>query len=83
MNKMNEILYGYDLFGEPCDPPISNILSERFISPPFSVLDTRSGQWQDRKRAWLSLGIQSEIGRGGGLNYVSETSNNRKPECLS
>lgn len=38
-------------------------LSDRFIIPPFSVLDTRSGIWQDRKRYWLSLGIESELGR--------------------
>ena len=40
-------------------------LAERFGVPPFSVLDARQGYWQERKRAWLSLGIQSEIGRGG------------------
>jgi len=39
-------------------------LAERFIVPPFSVLDARQGYWQDRKRAWLALGIQSELGRG-------------------
>ncbi len=41
-------------------------LAERFGVPPFSVLDARQGYWQERKRAWLSLGIQSELGRGGG-----------------
>jgi hypothetical protein len=40
-------------------------LSDRFIVPPFSVLDARQGYWQERKRAWLALGIQSELGRGG------------------
>jgi hypothetical protein len=39
-------------------------LAERFGVPPFSVLDARQGYWQERKRAWLALGIQSEIGRG-------------------
>ena len=48
-------------------------LSERFGVPPFSVLDARQGYWQDRKRAWLSLGIQSELGRGGGTWRESET----------
>jgi hypothetical protein len=38
-------------------------LSDRFIIPPFSVLDTRQSIWQDRKRYWLSLGIASELGR--------------------
>lgn len=40
-------------------------LAERFGVPPFSVLDARQGYWQRRKRAWLSLGIQSELGRNG------------------
>lgn len=34
-------------------------LAERFGAPPFSVLDTRSGTWQDRKRAWLSIGVRA------------------------
>jgi hypothetical protein len=45
--------------------PDNPSLAERFVVPPFSVLDARQGYWQDRKRAWLSLGIQSELGRGG------------------
>jgi hypothetical protein len=40
-------------------------LQERFICPPFSVLDAKQGYWQERKRAWLALGIESELGRGG------------------
>jgi len=40
-------------------------LAERFIIPPFSVFDARQGYWQERKEAWLRLGIQSELGRGG------------------
>jgi hypothetical protein len=50
-------------------------LAERFIVPPFSVLDARQGYWQDRKRAWLALGIQSELGRGiqeDSQNYRSD-----------
>lgn len=39
-------------------------LQAKFIVPPFSVLDTRQGYWQERKKLWLSLGIQSELGRG-------------------
>jgi len=39
-------------------------LAERFIVPPFSVLDARQGYWQKRKSAWIALGIQSELGRG-------------------
>lgn len=38
-------------------------LADRFIVPPFSVLDARQGYWLTRKRAWLAMGIQSELGR--------------------
>ena len=41
-----------------------NVLSERFIIPPFSILDGRTGEWMQRKKAWKALGIQSEMGRG-------------------
>jgi len=43
-------------------------LQAKFIVPPFSILDTRQGYWQERKRLWMSLGIQSEIGREGLTN---------------
>jgi len=39
-------------------------LSDRFLIPPFSVLNAREGWWQDRKSSWLGLGIKSEVGRG-------------------
>jgi len=48
-------------------------LADRFMAPPFSVLNARDGWWQERKRAWLALGIQSEIGRGENLLKMSDT----------
>ena len=39
-------------------------LADLFGVPPFTVLSAREGWWQDRKRAWLALGIRSEVGRG-------------------
>lgn len=38
-------------------------LQERFIAPPFSVLDTRQGYWQERKNEYIKLGIDSGNGR--------------------
>jgi DNA modification methylase len=38
-------------------------LSERFMIPPFSVLNAREGWWRNRKKYWLHSGIQSEVGR--------------------
>lgn len=40
------------------------LLIERFIVPPFSILDTRLGYWLNRRKSWLNLGIKSEVGRG-------------------
>jgi DNA modification methylase len=66
--------YGTDLFGNPIEPSFNNgELAKRFIFPPFSVLNGREGEWQARKVAWLSLGIRSEVGRGGNLLKYSDT----------
>ncbi len=53
-------------------------LRDRFLLSPFTVLDSRTGWWINRKRAWRNLGIKSEIGRGNdgdetkdGLTYAS------------
>jgi ParB-like chromosome segregation protein Spo0J len=51
-------------------------LSDRFGLPPFSVLNAREGWWQDRKRAWLDLGIQSELGRGENMLGHPDTTGN-------
>lgn len=48
-------------------------LAEKFLVPPFSILDTKQGYWQDRKTAWKDLGIKSEVGRGPNLLKMSET----------
>lgn len=32
-------------------------------APPFTVLDTRQGYWQERRRQWLDLGLRAEAGR--------------------
>jgi len=44
--------------------PESVSLAERFLIPPFSVLNAREGWWQARKKSWIALGLQSELGRG-------------------
>jgi hypothetical protein len=56
---------GEDGHGPDSPAPAPSVtLAERFGVPPFSVLDARKGWWQDRKRAWIALGIRSELGRG-------------------
>jgi hypothetical protein len=75
-----------DLFGEPI---IENVLlRKKFLEPPFSVLDTKGGDWQNRKREWKTLGIKSELGRdaeclpsffGGDLDINGLDKYGRKP----
>jgi DNA modification methylase len=50
--------------------PTKGSLADKFGVPPFSVLSARDGWWQDRKRAWLDLGIKSELGRGDNLGAL-------------
>jgi len=43
----------------------SGILAEKFLIPPFSVLDSKQGEWQNRKKQWLDLlGDSSETRTG-------------------
>jgi len=48
-------------------------LSDRFGIAPFTILNAREGWWQERKRQWIALGIQSEVGRKGNLLGMSDT----------
>jgi ParB-like chromosome segregation protein Spo0J len=59
-------------------------LSDRFLIPPFSILNAREGWWQNRKRAWLSLGIKSEEGRDAKSNAQASTfANSNQSESSS
>jgi DNA modification methylase len=60
-----------DLFGEIVLTDV--LLRDRFMEPPFSVLDTKSGSWQNRKRQWIAKGIKSEKGRKENLLNFSKT----------
>ena len=66
--------------GEPAEP--KGNLSDRFMIPPFTVLNAREGWWQSRKRAWLAIGIKSELGRGGGADHAVGADNLGGPQLL-
>jgi len=54
--KIEKDLFGNEIITNP-------LLRDKFIEPPFSILDTKSGNWQKRKKEWKRIGIKSEIGR--------------------
>lgn len=55
-----------DLFGNEIVKDV--LLRDKFMEPPFSVLDTKGGGWQRRKRQWEQLGIESHLGRDAECN---------------
>ncbi|MGY6772108.1 DNA methyltransferase [Gallibacterium sp. ZY190522] len=93
IERLEELDFNIDLLGfddsflndllktdDPTDNTVASkgSLSDRFLIPPFSVLSARDGWWQDRKRAWLALGIKSENGRDDELTYSKNLSDPSK-----
>jgi len=72
--RADEALMGRDMFGEIVKPDIKGILKNKFLIPPFSVLSARDGDWQNRKRQWLQLGIKSELGRDAVTYQIGDKS---------
>lgn len=68
MKNKNVDLFGNEIIENP-------LLRDKFIEPPFSVLDSKQGDWKNRKNKWLRLGIKSEVGRisnATGLNNLKD-----------
>lgn len=65
-----------DIFGNVIIEDV--VLRDLFIEPPFSVLNTGTGSWRNRKSQWANLGIKSEVSRKGvlKLNAFANTYNN-------
>lgn len=53
-----------------------NVLGEMFGECPFSVLNAQKGEWQKKKKQWLSLGIDQNAGRDVAL-FNKEINNRR------
>ena len=62
MNKEYD-LFGHEIINDP-------LLRDKFIEPPFSILDTKTGSWQKRKKLWKTIGIKSEIGRDSNMTFT-------------
>lgn len=46
-----------DLFGNPIET--KGDLKKKFGANPFTILDTKDGLWQARKKRWINMGIKS------------------------
>tara|TARA_R110001632_G_scaffold27006_5_gene72750 strand:- start:1939 stop:2790 length:852 start_codon:yes stop_codon:yes gene_type:complete len=74
---MNKDLFGNEIITNP-------LLRDKFIEPPFSVLDTKSGNWQRRKREWMSIDMKSEVGRDSVvINMDTKSKKNNSAKYVS
>jgi DNA modification methylase len=55
-----------DLFGNQIIK--DELLRDKFIEPPFSILDSKSGSWRNRVNKWKRLGLKSDLGRTSMIN---------------
>ena len=71
--ELDEIFNGEEPDDEGGDygrPKTNGALSDKFLFPPFSILNSRAGDWVERKRFWLNTyGIKSELGRSENLTF--------------
>jgi len=80
MPDIDETLFGRDLMNQIVRQCRGG-LGKKFGWEPFSILDARQGKWQERKRMWLSLGIEGEVGRDDDLTWrMSERGEARQPD---
>ena len=71
-----------DLFGNVIVK--DELLRDKFIEPPFSILDTKSGSWQKRKKIWQRLGMKSEVGRDATvINMDTKSKKNNSANYVS
>ena len=70
----------YDLFGKEVVEP--NSLKAKYIIPPFSIFNTTSGDWQNRKNKWKLLGIESEIGRSATTYNFKDWTDKKREQGL-
>jgi len=71
------------LLGEEFEKVTKGSIRERFVVSPFTVLNSRDGWWQKRKKHWINFGIESEVGRGACRPHGKDTSrfSNRAYTC--
>lgn len=83
-DELEEILAEIDSTSAPQGEEQAEVarqtLAQRFLVPPFSVLDARQGYWQERKRAWMGLIGDSGETREGKLSNLSSMTAMFRPD---
>lgn len=68
----------YDLFGQE----IKSTLKEKYIIPPYSVIDLNKPFLQKRSKKYIELGIKSEVGRSSLVYTASSSKDKNKVDSL-
>lgn len=78
MNEHEETLQALIKKGEFNAKYAGSTLTNDFIFPPFSVINARTGEWQERKSKWYSILLDTTETREGTLgdNWVMQYINN-------
>lgn len=58
-------------------------LRDKFIEPPFTLLDSKTASWRSRMKHLKSLGIKSELGRNLKSNNRLKALDGKNPSLLS
>ena len=58
-------------------------LRDKFIEPPFTLLDSKTASWRSRMKHFKSLGIKSELGRSLKSNSRLKALDGKNPSLLS
>lgn len=58
-------------------------LRDKFIEPPFTLLDSKTASWRSRMKHFKSLGIKSELGRNLKSNSRLKALDGKNPSLLS
>ncbi len=76
MVNVEEVCYNENITNEDKEVEAHMKLQDRFVVPPFSVLDTRQGYWRERKEHWKNLiqdNGESRENLLGGLKTLGQT----------
>ena len=65
-----------DLWGNSVEE--KELLRDKFIEPPFSILDAKTKRWMARKQIWKNLGIKSEVGRNATTYNMKEWADEKR-----
>lgn len=74
--KENKDLFGNVVVTNP-------LIRDKFIEPPFTLLDSKQSNWRKRMRLWSNLGIKGEIGRSVKSKNRLKAIDGKNPSLLS